>query len=546
MGAGDLVALVRTGRALGILQQFTTDKRVLHAAIDAMHYQPLSYPSIDPSRPAESRFGLDSFDAGESSTAGLVPKGLREDQVESPLGAARLHRERVLDETLRGLRFVVDGLRDLPGRKSLVLFSEGMGFPDERHEYRGIESPDLTTVRELTDAAGRASVVIYGIDPRGAHLRTSLARPLGDMSILTDGTGGAVFLQNDLSVALARMLDEQQGYYLIGYEPDASAFDRGAQGPVFRKLEVRVKRPGLRVKSRRGFVGVPDTNVSRSEYEALIAATVSPFPERALPVHLAALFGAGAGEAGRYVVRSLVHVDGSTLKFTPDDDGERLTLHLSAFVIDANGVPRGERQREVRLPVSAAQIAALRQAGLVMTFDIPIERPGGYQVRVAVRDAASGRLGSASQFVAVPDLQQRQLALSDIAIGDSATGATRREIDVSAPSPDNSPVLRRFRPGSRVAYGFAVYNATRDARRGERPLALAWRLMRDGEVVLDGTPSSIVPAATDARTIAVGGSLRLPDALPPGEYALETTVTDPLARASARTARREVALSVVP
>jgi VWFA-related protein len=95
---GDLVAILRTGAGLGALQQFTSDKRQLYAAIERVRWS------------AFSRVGMYSF--GSTDEEGL-PASLRE-----------LRQRMYTAGTLAGVKFVLEGLREVPGRKALLLFSE--------------------------------------------------------------------------------------------------------------------------------------------------------------------------------------------------------------------------------------------------------------------------------------------------------------------------------------------------------------------------------------------------------------------------------------
>jgi len=523
MGEGDLVAVLRIGSDLGLLQQFTTDKRVLHAAIDEARYRLRDrWPGVTDFNPGRPDFGRARILSGPS----LRPF------------YTRYEEEHRITQTTFALRTIVEGLRYLPGRKSVVFLSGSMilrARPGEPNDWALHEQ----SLQDVADAANRSSVVVYGIDPRGVHSNMVAMRVLGTTAIVAEGSGGEVFSSNDITASLNSVLEDQQGYYLIGYEPEAASFGGDKRRADFHKLQVRVKRPGLRVRSRRGFIGVPDEVAvpDREGSDPLVAAAVSPFPRTALPIRLTSLYGRDDKEG--YVVRSLVHVDGGAIGFVPADHGaQSARFELKALVVDGNGFTRGELLREVAVPVPGDGIEAARRTGVVLQFDVPLKEAGAYQVRAVVRDTASGRIGSAAAFVPVPNLKERRLAISDIAV--QAAGVT-----ASGP-PDNSAVLRRFAPGDKVSYGFAVYNATRDGGSRREPLRYAWRLLRNGEPVVDGTNEDITPGATTAtRGVVVAGTLEIPRQLASGEYQLEATVIDPLATASRRSATRQVALQIV-
>jgi VWFA-related protein len=190
---------------------------------------------------------------------------------------------------LLSLQDITDALRAWRGRKTLVLFSEGFPVRNPREEQLGGPLDQvyghgeevLDAVDRLTDLANRASVVIHTLDPRGlssagisAADSTSFASPAefsallqdrhaalhasqASLAYLAERTGGlAVANNNDVGAGVASILSGSRGYYLVGYEPGRATFGGGR--PRFHNLQVRVKRHGLKVRSRKGFFGVSD------------------------------------------------------------------------------------------------------------------------------------------------------------------------------------------------------------------------------------------------------------------------------------------------
>jgi VWFA-related protein len=171
----------------------------------------------------------------------------------------------------------IDGLRGLPGRKAVVLVSEGFSVNRGSFRRAGLRTvydslfyddsafPDediQETLRLVTEIANRASVVVYALDPRGVVG----GLPAGQDSLqdLAGATGGlCVMNRNDLLGGLRRIVADQAGYYLLGFEPPPSTFEKASGKPRFHSVEVRVNRPGLKVRSRSGFYGVTDDEVAR-------------------------------------------------------------------------------------------------------------------------------------------------------------------------------------------------------------------------------------------------------------------------------------------
>ncbi len=194
------------------------------------------------------------------------------------------------DQRVFSLLATINALRSVPGRKALVLVSEGLAFGRDR-EQLGVSSPfnDLfaepegvdSVLRMITEVANRASVVIYTIDPSGlapggpgaevasppssADLQAAWSARLGDrwtLTRLSEDTGGlSVYNRNDLTGGLSQIVNDQRAYYLIGFEPPRAAFEKSSGRPKFHDIRLKVSRPDVRVRTRAGFYGVTDQEV---------------------------------------------------------------------------------------------------------------------------------------------------------------------------------------------------------------------------------------------------------------------------------------------
>jgi VWFA-related protein len=558
MQPGDLVAILRTGAGLGALQQFTTDKRLLYAAIDRV------------------RFNL----AGQSAVGAFLSDAEAE------------RRQAFLTDlftigTLGALNYIVNGLRDLPGRKSVILFSDGMllpGAPDLRRVPHGphtLQSPvwDYDSnpslrdkVQALIDLANRSSVVIYTLYARG--LETLAPRASDDLGPIQTGPGrrnemtqmleklnrlhaarlsdyldseqglgflaqqtGGLFVHdtNDLKWGVGRILEDQAGYYLIGFKPPEATFQKTPYGAGYHKIQVRVLKQGLEVRSRNGFYGVTDEvarPVYRTELEQLAAALTSPFSSGGIRVHLASqLMYDSRNQA---TARCLLHIDARDLQFVSQPDGHKYyELDLAAVIFGDNGqVVNGKRATMADWPPAEAMPAML-QRGLDWVVEIPVGKPGGYQLRAGVRDSASKSVGSAGLFISVPNIRLRRLSLSGIILNPKGVG-------------DKSPAVRRFEVGDEVAFAMEIYNARLDSATRLPNLEESIRLYRDTQQVLaiqrpfgDGAPS-------ESKRLSLAGTLRLGPELEPGDYALEITVTDKLAPKKHSTAGQWVDFEIAP
>ncbi len=572
---GDLVAVVRTSAGMGALQQFTTDRRQLAAAIERVRWR------------AWGRGGVSAFAAMTPTGLGRpggdinVPQPSQESEEERNKETEGESVDDLRDDvftigTLGALNYVVRGMSEMPGRKSILLMSDGISII----RRGGRNDRTLLALQRLTDLANRASVVVYTMDARGlptlsltAADNTSGRRPQqvdralsnrrkdyfesqDGLNYLAQQTGGFfVHDNNDLASGIRRVINDQRGYYLIGYRPQQSTFDVATGRRRFHRVEVKVKRSGARVRSRTGFYGVTDEEArpvaKRTREQQMLRALMSPLSSGEISVRLTPLFGTDA-KAGSFM-RALLYIDAKNLTFTEEPDGwHQAIIDVAAITFGDSGSAVDEADRVHTIKVRGKTYEAVREQGLVYTFLVPIKKAGAYQLHMAVRDSASERVGSASQFIEVPDVSKNRLALSGLVLrGEqqqpqpsnvspeatpAVSGASPAEDDQSAAA-EASPAIRRLRPGMSLDYSFLIYNAQAPGNAaGQSPLQLQVRLFRDGQVIFASKEEAIKAPATaeDAKQIPVGGRLRLGGGLAPGPYVLQVVVTDTLAKGKRR------------
>ncbi len=532
---GDLVAIVRSGSGMGSLQGFTTDRRLLQSAVERVQWNPMGRGEVSPFRPLGPAEG-----AGEEAETEEPEEA---DQIDE------LRREIFSVGTLGALDWVIRGLRDLPGRKSVVLVSDGLRI----HDQQGYSDRVLSSMERLVDLANRASVVVYTLDARGLPTlgMTAADRAPGfrgdrlseqlrgrrneyfdsqdGLQYLAEQTGGLFFRDsNDLAGSLGRVLEDQQGYYLLGYSPSEATFNR-----AWHKIEVKVKRPGLRVRSRNGFYGVVDEqarSVPRTRNEQLLAALDSPFASGGVRLRLTSLFGNKA-RIGSYV-HSLLHINGGDLTFVPDtEDWKKAVVDILVVNFGESGASIGESDRTYTIRMRGASLEKARANGFIYSIHHPIRKPGAYQLRTAVRDAASGRVGSATQFIEAPDVAKGRFAVSGIFLQTSAPQTETGEGPAYQTSPRGNPAVRTFHPGQQMLYVYQVLNP-RLARDSRRPVVeTQTRVFHNGRAVFASPPQPLdAPTQGDLTRLVAGGHLKLGNSMKPGEYVLQVLVTDRTSR----------------
>lgn len=164
--------------------------------------------------------------------------------------------------------------------------------------------------------------------------------------------------------------------------------------------------------------------------------------------------------------------------------------------------------------------------------------PGLYQARVAARDAKTGRIGVATQWVEIPDLKSRQLTMSSLLIGESKATASapkeNKEADANAIPEAQLSVARRFSRTSRLRFLTFVYNAARGASGARAPdVAIQIQIMRDDQPILTTALRKITTeGVADITRLPYAAEIPL-DTMLAGRYVLQVTAIDRLAKTSA-------------
>ncbi len=566
MQEGDLVAIVRVGSSIGALQQFTSDRQQVYAAIERVRFNPSIGRCLD--------MGGDVNYLKE-----LMPQLAEEDRtIKGDEGVRMLLENRLASPALTATNFVIKGMRDLPGRKAVMLFSEG--FALEQVAIR-------ESVKRLVDTANRSGVVIYTMDARGLvakdlsaaeilagpiaatplpkQLNSSLisiavpkklnafhASQEGMMYLAEQAGGFAVYNTNDIAGGIRKVLDDQQSYYLIGYQPDASLFDDVADR--FNQLKIKVKGSGLKVRYRSGFFGVKDEAVqpvASSPQQKMLRALTSPFASDGISLRLTPLF-ANDPKAGSFM-RTLVHVPAKGLSFVDKPgDMKEAVISIAAYTFGDNGKVVDSVGETHTITLSGKLYERALNSGFVYSLDLPVKKAGPYQLRVAVRDDKSEKVGTASQFIVVPDLKQERLMLSGIALSsfnpNEQPGGDHEDKLSAADTTGNSVLtqaaLRRFRAGDVLQYAYSIFNATTKAGAPPR-LTTQIKLYRNGKELFAGkkTPYD-VGGQTDLKRLLGEGSLQL-GGLDEGEYVLQTIVIDGNAKGKYGTSMRWIDFEIV-
>jgi len=570
MRPGDLVAIIRTSAGMGSLQQFTSDKRILLRAIERVRWTPRGRGGVSAFAPIEAD-PVSAADAETGLSGGRRRRGGDRAREERQVGddVDEFREDIFAVGTLGALNFIIKGLKELPGRKSVIMFSDGF----EIYRRDGQNDRIIERLRRLVDLATRSAVVVSTVDARGLPIlgltaadstsgldsaqieqalfdrRDNYFNTQAGLSYLAEATGG-IFVRNnnDLGDGVRRVLEAQRDYYLIGFRPEESLFDQKRGRVRFNSIKVGVKRPGLRVRTRGGFYGFTEREarpVRRTRAEQIAGALSSPFTAGEVPLRLTSLFGSEA--ADKQAVVSLLHIDVSGFRFEQEADGwNRAVMDVVALTFGEGGQLIDEVNRTETIRARGDAYRTLMEQGLTFTMQVPIKKPGAYHLRVVVRDAASEKLGSASQFIEVPDLKKNRLALSGLALS-GAGGGEGGEGGAAAPADAaGGPAVRRFRRGATFDYYYDIYNARAEKATGRPQLTAQTRVFRDGQPVYEGPVRPFAPGdQTDMRRLRSGSRVTLSRELQPGEYLLQVVVRDEMAKEKHRVATQWIDFEIV-
>ncbi|MBK8148783.1 MAG: VWA domain-containing protein [Acidobacteria bacterium] len=549
MKDGDLVAIVRTGAGIGALQSFTNDKRLLMAAVDRIKWNSMGRGGIGPFVPIEPtlREELDGMQKADGSTREVA--GVAEEK-ELLRQFDEFRNDRFSIGTLGSLRYIIRGMSSLPGRKSIILFSEGFALSGEGNRV-------LDAMRIVADLANRASVVVYTIDPRGvidptmANAFDDIRRVVPDspgagrfdegprekraadfresqlsLNFLAAETGGlSIKNQNFFERGLLRVVEDQSSYYLLGYEPDENLFD--PKKSKFNRLEVRVTRPGVKVRYRSGFFGITDQtlrNATVAPQQKIISALVSPFEVNEVNLSVYPVFDNDPKRGD--LIQALVHIDANDIVFSESNGNRKANFDLIAMTFGTNGTPVDQYSRNYTIEVSERAYRNMLKNGFVYSHTVPIKKNGAYQFRIALRDTVTDKVGSASQFIEVPDVKKRlvmsNLVLDAFSQDEWAKFRAGGSRDESERSVLLDAAVRKFRRDSIIRFDYVIYNPKLSTA-----LESQTRLIHDGKVIFEETPKPVrTSGLKDLSRIESAGGLSIGNSLEPGSYILQVVVFD--------------------
>lgn len=567
MNSKDNVAIVSASGQIGFLEQFANNRAVLDAAVGRLMPRPydaegfgvgsstkmteyMAY-TIDTAKDDGKvmRFYIEECMKGtmtfkQTRQALELIRASCEQQVKNSARAVLMQAAQITQNTYNSLESLMRSAARAPGRKLAFFVSDGFLLDAGPHA-----AANRDKLEHVIDAAQRAGVVVYTIHSLGLVNNTFAdpgnKRPMDGNGRLEIASAGEVQANQDALHALAidtggralrntnffdrwmsDVLDETSNYYLVAWRPE----NEEEKAPKFRQVKISIAgQPELTVRAPKGYVNGPTPAPAARATEAKGAKTpdaemrdalVDSYPVHGLPVLLSLTYL--NTPANGLVVTSSMEISGRGLTFGSDGK-EPATIRLAGVVLNDKGKIAGSFRNQLNINPRNGQ----SDEGIFYNHHTPLP-PGIYQFRVAARDEKSGNVGSAMQWIVIPDLSRNQLTLSSLLLGgqmieDRANKSNNPQVQLS--------VDHHFARSSALGYWIFVYNAKRDGG-GNPQLTVQTHVLRDGQPVLSSPQRRVSAGGPDPQRIAFGEELAL-KTLAPGRYDLKVVITDSLAGSTA-------------
>jgi VWFA-related protein len=411
--SGQRMAVFTLTRQLGVLQDFTSDPRVLNAALQ--HYQPSETvaaldPAATPIRGSVADSGPGSGTAMQSAVA------VAQQALASFAGAeAAYDLDKRVQLTLTALNSIARILGGLPGRKSIIWVTGAFPFtliPEDRTVTEEELSENLPGVREhsgeqrasgnyaatsrtsyaqgIRETSARlasAQVSIYPVDARGLSISTD-TDSIDTMREMARETGGRAYVnQNEIREGVAQAFADQSAVYTIGYYPENKKYDG-----QYRSIKVKVNKAGTDIFHRRGYYAIDPTQLQGYNPNQEVAAALGD----ALPSTLVA-FRAQVkspddnSSKGKIGVTFLVDTD--TLSAEEVSGGKHMSVVFYATLYSRDGKMLADHNQRVDQVFKPDVYQQVLQRGMMLHMDLdPV--PGAAEVRLAVQDGRTGMVGT--------------------------------------------------------------------------------------------------------------------------------------------------------
>ena len=449
IATNDMVAITSPSGQVGFLQQLTDNKDALRLAVSRLSYKANTKTDMDQPPMSEYialkiRDGDEQaivyyiqeiqkqhcYSAGGQMICSVTPQAARQ-MVMNRANQIVVESAPSTDDTLRLLEGLMRTAAQIPGRKLMFVISDGFYLNDRK-------TGAIDRIKKVTDAAGRAGVVIYTLDARGIvsdAIDLTNSKPLdskgmltgvgiGEISASQDGlnalakdTGGQAFRNTNQPMHewVEKVMDETSNYYLLAWKPDNEEQKKGK----FKNIEVSiVGRPDLKVRVRTSYfksAALPLLTTKKKSSKDSVKAREddmrlvvdAPVAQHEVPTDVDLRFVQMPGFGTRVI--ATISIDESALTFDLSEGKLFADVDIAGIIYDDKGKPIDSVVGRLRIfrrdpnALAPADGATTKQKRSIYRFSTLV--PGGlYQVRVGIRDLKSSRTGSAVDWVTVPKI----------------------------------------------------------------------------------------------------------------------------------------------
>jgi len=434
----ELFGVFLTDLLVVVLQPFTDDRQLAKSGIEKAAVHSTSSiisnrEQIRKQRDEATAALLKSQMGGELATQ---PKSVSTGMLE---WLEDMERDEQGNATTRGLLFVASSLRSLPGRKAVIFFSEGMILPPSV----------MGSFDAVINAANRNNVSIYTVDAAGLRAESKTAEQAKEMKSqadaivasvggsiadlkrlernedllrlnpdsglgqLADQTGGFLIADsNDLRTRLRKVDEDLHGYYLLNYRSNNQNYDGH-----FRKIEVKVKRSGLDVQTRKGYFAIKSTfNTPVLSYEAPALAALGNQPQaNSFPFFAR---GFSFPERDRVGLAPIIaDLALSPFSFVVDQEKKTYSTDFSvvALLKDQTGQVVEKLSKQYRLNGPLDKLEDEKK-GRILFYREGDLSPGRYTLETIAYDAPTGHSSVRTGTLEVSADDETKLRLSDVTI----------------------------------------------------------------------------------------------------------------------------------
>jgi hypothetical protein len=263
--------------------------------------------------------------------------------------------------------------------------------------------------------------------------------------------------------------------------------------------------------------------------EQEIKEALNTIPSRKeIPVSLSAVY-LDTPENG-LVLTASVQVINEALTYETTGDKRTATVDLVGLLFDDKGRKAGNFQTRLSIDSLEHDPASPAESDTIYNYRTPL-KPGLYQVRIAARDRSGGRIGSATQWIELPDLTSKKLAMSSLLLGIENIGARASSGPEAKPAQVQFSVDHNFSRAARLRFITFIYNALqRSDNRSAPDLDIQAQILRANQIVMTVPLRKVAAGQPDPGRIPYGDEIQL-NSIPPGHYTLQIKVTDRTAKA---------------